>query len=65
MDKKDSNSRARMQPDQRAWERFDQWAAQVAEAYAPVPEAEGIAEIDRIAAEVRGEMRAERRKARN
>ena len=43
-------------------ERFDELSAQIAEAYANVPEEEGIAEINRVTAEVRAEMRAERRK---
>jgi len=43
-------------------DRFDALAARIAKAYASVPEAEGIAEIDRICAEVRAEMRAKRRK---
>lgn len=44
-------------------ERFDELSAQIAEAYAKVPEAEGMAEIERITSEVRAEMNAERRKA--
>ena len=43
-------------------ERFDELSAQIAAAYANVPEAEGMAEIDRITAEVRAEMKAERRR---
>ena len=43
-------------------ERFDELSAQIAEAYANVPEEEGMAEIDRITSEVRAEMKAERRK---
>ena len=43
-------------------ERFDELSAQIAAAYASVPEAEGLAEIDRITTEVRAEMKAERRK---
>ncbi len=43
-------------------ERFDAMCARIAEAYASVPEEEGIAEINRVAAEVRAEMMAERRK---
>ena len=43
-------------------ERFDELSAQIAKAFADVPEEEGIAEINRVAAEVRAEMKAERRK---
>jgi len=43
-------------------ERFDELSAQIAKAFADVPEEEGIAEINRVAAEVRAEMMAERRK---
>ena len=43
-------------------ERFDELSAQIAAAYANVPEDEGMAEIDRITKEVRAEMKAERRK---
>jgi prevent-host-death family protein len=43
-------------------ERFDALTARMEEAFANVPEEEGIAEINRVAAEVRAEMRAERRK---
>jgi prevent-host-death family protein len=44
----------------RMQERFDALSARIAEAYANVPEEEGIAEIKHIAAEVRAEMKAER-----
>ena len=43
-------------------ERFDALSARLQEAFAAVPEEEGIAEINRVAAEVRAEMKAERRK---
>ncbi len=43
-------------------DRFDQLSAQIAAAYANVPEEEGMAEIMRITKEVRAEMNAERRK---
>ena len=43
-------------------ERFDELTARLQEAFADVPEEEGIAEINRVAAEVRAEMKAERRK---
>ena len=43
-------------------ERFDELSAQIAKAYADVPEEEGMAEIQRITAEVRAEMKAERKK---
>ena len=43
-------------------ERFDELSARIAEAYANVPEEEGMAEINRVAAEVRAELKAERRK---
>ena len=43
-------------------ERFDALSARLEEAFANVPEEEGIAEINRVAAEVRAEMKAERRK---
>jgi prevent-host-death family protein len=43
-------------------ERFDALSAQIAEAYANVPEEEGMAEIQRITSDVRAEMKAERRK---
>ena len=46
----------------RMQERFDELSAQIAAAYANVPEKEGMAEINRITAEVRAELRAERRK---
>jgi prevent-host-death family protein len=44
----------------RMQERFDALSARIAEAYANVPEEEGIAEINRIASEVRAEFKAER-----
>lgn len=43
-------------------ERFDELSARIAAAYANVPEEEGMAEINRVAAEVRAELKAERRK---
>ena len=43
-------------------DRFDELSAQIAAAYANVPEEEGMAEIKRITAEVRAEMNAERQK---
>ena len=43
-------------------ERFDRLAAQMAGAYAGVPEEKGLAEIGRAAAETRAEFRAKRRK---
>ena len=43
-------------------ERFDELSAQIAAAYADVPEEEGMAEIERITSEVRAEMKAERKK---
>ena len=43
-------------------DRFDELSAQIAAAYANVPEEEGMAEIMRITKEVRAEMNAERRK---
>jgi prevent-host-death family protein len=43
-------------------ERFDALTARLQEAFADVPEQEGIVEINRVAAEVRAEMKAERRK---
>ena len=46
----------------RMQERFDELSARLEKAFADVPEAEGIAEINRVAAEVRAEMKAERRK---
>jgi len=45
-------------------ERFDALTARLQKAFADVPEEEGIAEINRVAAEVRAEMKAERRKKR-
>ena len=46
----------------RMQERFDQLSAQIAQAYANVPEEEGMAEIERITSETRAEMNTERRK---
>ena len=43
-------------------ERFDELSARMAAAYANVPEEEGMAEIKRVTAEVRAEMKAERQK---
>ena len=43
-------------------DRFDELSAEIAKAFADVPEEKGIAEINRVAAEVRAEMKAERRK---
>jgi len=43
-------------------ERFDALSARLEEAFANVPEEVGIAEINRVAGEVRAEMKAERRK---
>lgn len=43
-------------------DRFDELSAQIAKAFADVPEEEGIAEINRVTAEVRAEMKAERQK---
>ena len=43
-------------------ERFDELSARIAAAFAGVPEEEGIAEINRVSAEVRAEMKAERQK---
>ena len=43
-------------------DRFDELSAEIAQAFADVPEEEGIAEINRVAAEVRAEMKAERQK---
>ena len=47
----------------RMQERFDALSARIAEAYAGVPEDEGMDEIKRAAAEVRAEMKAERTRA--
>jgi prevent-host-death family protein len=44
----------------RMQERFDALSARIAEAYANVPEEEGMGELKRVAAEVRAEMKAER-----
>ena len=41
-------------------DRFDQLSTEIAKAFADVPEEEGIAEINRVAKEVRAEMNAER-----
>ena len=66
MDKKGPDRQSQKRSDQQqAWDRFDAWTARVAEAYASVPEKEGMAEINRIAAEVRAEMKAECRKNRD
>lgn len=62
MDKTAPDGEPQKRADRQAWERFDALAARLAEAYASVPEPEGMAEINRIAAEVRAEMKAERRK---
>ena len=43
-------------------ERFDALTARMAEAFADVPEEEGMAEINRVAAEVRAELKTKRRK---
>lgn len=43
-------------------DRFDELSAQIAKAFADVPEEEGIAEINRVAADVRAQMKAERQK---
>ena len=43
-------------------DRFDELSAEIAKAFADVPEEEGIAEIYRVTKEVRNEMMAERRK---
>jgi prevent-host-death family protein len=47
----------------RMQERFDALSASIAEAYANVPEQEGVAEIKRVTTEVRAEMKAERTRA--
>ena len=44
----------------RMQERFDALSARLAEAYAEVPEEEGMAEIKRVSTEVRAELKAER-----
>lgn len=44
----------------RMQERFDALSARLAEAYAKVPEEDGMAEIARAAADVRAELKAER-----
>jgi prevent-host-death family protein len=46
----------------RMQDRFDELSARMAEAYADVPEEEGMAEINRVTAEVRAEMKTERQK---
>lgn len=46
----------------RMQERFDALSARMAQAYADVPEAQAIAEINRITSEVRAELKTERRK---
>jgi hypothetical protein len=43
-------------------ERFDELSAQIAQAYANVPEEEGMAEIELITSEVRAEMKMEHQK---
>ena len=43
-------------------DRFDELSARIAAAYADVPEEEGMAEINRVTAKVRAEMKAERQK---
>ena len=43
-------------------DRFDELSAQIAKAFADVPEEEGMAEIMRVTKEVRAEMKAERQK---
>ena len=43
-------------------DRFDKLSAQIAAAYANIPEGEGMAEIMRVSKEVRAEMKAERQK---
>jgi prevent-host-death family protein len=45
-------------------DRFDALTQRLQQAFASVPEEKGIAEINRVAAEVRAEMKAERRKKR-
>ena len=44
----------------RMQERFDMLSARLAEAYAEVPEAEGMAEIKRAVSKVRAELKSER-----
>jgi prevent-host-death family protein len=44
----------------RMQERFDVLSARLAEAYAEVPEEEGVAEIKRVTGKVRAELKAER-----
>ena len=44
----------------RMQERFDALSARLAEAYAQVPEEEGMAEIAKVSADVRAELKAER-----
>ena len=44
----------------RMQERFDALSARIAETYAQVPEEEGAAQIEQVAAQVRAEFRAER-----
>lgn len=43
-------------------ERFDELSGRIAAAYADVPEEKGMAEINRVTAKVRSEMKAERQK---
>lgn len=47
----------------RMQERFDALSARIAEAYAAVPEQEGLDEIKRVATEVRAEFKVERAKS--
>jgi prevent-host-death family protein len=44
----------------RMQERFDSLSARLAEAYAEVPEEEGMTEIAQVSADVRAELKAER-----
>lgn len=46
----------------RMQDRFDELSARMAAAFAGVAEEKGIAEINRVSADVRAEMKAERRK---
>jgi prevent-host-death family protein len=41
----------------RMWDTFDQLTGKVADAYVPVPEDEGMAEIEAVSASVRSEAR--------
>ena len=47
----------------RMQERFDALSARVADAYAKVPEADGLSEIKRAASEVRAQLKKERLRA--